>query len=71
MTFSFVGHIFLKPKVVCSVKSKSSIITLVESYAPGVRIVHGTDLMEMDSISTNLKGLSNICQLNVRESACQ
>jgi len=65
VALDFVSNIFLKSKVVSSMKSKSSVVTLMGTKTLCIRVVDGTDHMEMNSVSSNLKGLSNISQLDV------
>ena len=61
----FISNILLQPKVVSSVKSESSVVPLMGSKTFGIRVMDSADHMEMNSVSSDLKGLAHIGQLDV------
>lgn len=65
VAFHFISNILLKPEVVSSVKSESSVVTLMGSKTFGIRVMDSADHMEMNSVSSDLKGLAHIGQLDV------
>lgn len=54
-----------------SMHGDSSVVTLMDGHTFHVRVVDCTNHMEMNGISTKLEGLTDICQLNVREPGCK
>lgn len=71
MTLDIEGNIVQKTKVMSSMKSESPIEALMCSHTFAVRLVHGTNHVEMHCISSHLECLSNLIHLNVFQSCNQ
>jgi hypothetical protein len=65
MTLDVEGNVIRESKVMCTVNSESSVVTLMSTETFTVRFMNCTNHMEMDSISTNLECLTNIKHFNV------
>lgn len=60
MTFDVVGNIVYQSHVVSSMKGECPIETRMSAKSFAVRLMNCTNHVEMDSISTDFEGLSDV-----------
>jgi len=65
MAHSVVRYVVLDLEVVNSVESDGTVVRLVDGIIAHVGLVHSSNHVEMDWISSQLEGLSDICELTV------
>lgn len=69
VSFDFVNNIVHNSHVVRAVESVSAVEALVCGTTVHIGLVDSADLMEMNCVPANLESLSNICHLNVGDTA--
>jgi hypothetical protein len=71
VTLDRVTNVVHNSHVVSTMESKGSVETGVNSIALGVRVVYGTNHVEMYSVSTDFETLSDILKLDISNSASE
>jgi hypothetical protein len=66
VTFAFVNNIVCQSQVVSSVHCECSIVTLMNGITVRIRVMNGTNHVEMDSISSKFECLTDISEFGVR-----
>jgi hypothetical protein len=63
-----IGNIVLNSQVVNSMNSDGSVVSVVNGVIPDVRVVNCSNHVEMDRVSSQLEGLSNLLELSILNS---
>jgi len=65
VTFAFVYNIVGKSQVVSSVHCECSVVTLMNGITMCIRVMNGTNHVEMDGVSSKFECLTYICEFGV------
>lgn len=65
MAHGVIGNVLFDSEVVHTVNGDSSVVGLMDGVALNVGLVHGSNHMEMERVSTELESLTDIGKLNV------
>ena len=65
MAHGIVRHIVLHLEIVHTVNSHGTVVRLMNGIVAHVRLVHGANHVEMDGVSSELEGLTDVSELDV------
>jgi len=71
VTHSVVDDIVSNSEIACTVHGEGSVETGIDGVSNDVGLVHVTDHMEMDGISTQLESLSHVAELNIAQASLE
>lgn len=69
MSLSVISNVVVKSKVMSSMDCVSSVVRFVSNTVLGIGFVNRSNHMEVDSISSNLEGLTHLSHLNAIKSS--
>lgn len=65
MAHCFVNNIVLNGEVVNTMESRSTVVSLVNSIVPDIRLCHSANHMEMEWIASKFESLTDVKELTI------